>query len=299
MKRSKIMIKADLHIHSNYSSDGEFEVSDIISKSLAQNIDYLSLTDHNSVKGIDEAIVLAGKAGITFIPGIEIDCNFEGIDLHVLGYRTNWKSADFSQLEESVYSKVMDSFAEMIHNIQKLGFIIDANAVLAQAKGKLPTGELIAEVMLSDEKYYSPLLIPYMEGGERSDMPYINFYLDYFAQGKPAFVPINFISYKNAIDLIKDNGGIPIVAHPGLNLKNKENIVETLLDNGAEGLEVFNNYHSMEQINYFADTIQKRNTIMTCGSDFHGKTKPLINIGQSKFDNQYEDYLAHSIQLLS
>lgn len=293
------MIKADLHIHSNYSSDGEFEVSDIISKRLAQNIDYLSLTDHNSVKGINEAIVLAGKAGITFIPGIEIDCNFEGIDLHVLSYRMNWKSDDFSQLEESVYSKVMDSFAEMIHNIQKLGFIIDANAVLAQAKGKLPTGELIAEVMLSDEKYYSPLLTPYMEGGERSDMPYINFYLDYFAQGKPAFVPINFISYKNAIELIKDNGGIPIVAHPGLNLKNKENIVETLLDNGAEGLEVFNNYHSMEQISYFADIVQKRNAIMTCGSDFHGKTKPLINIGQSKFDNQYEDYLAHSIRLLS
>ena len=293
------MIKADLHIHSNYSSDGEFEVSDIISKGLAQNIDYLSLTDHNSVKGIDEAVVLAKKAGITFIPGIEIDCNFEGIDLHVLGYQVNWKSVDFSRLEESVYSKVMDSFAEMIHNINKLGFIIDAPTVLAQANGKLPTGELIAEVMLSDEKYYSSLLTPYMKGGERSDMPYINFYLDYFTQGKPAFVPINFITYKDAIEIIKDNGGVPVVAHPGLNLKNKESIVETLLDNGAEGLEVFNNYHSMEQISYFAALAQKRNAIMTCGSDFHGKTKPLINIGQAKFDNQYEDYLEHSIRLLS
>lgn len=293
------MIKADLHIHSHYSSDGEFEVSDIISKGLAQQIDYLSLTDHNSVRGTDEAVVLAKEAGITFIPGIEIDCNFEGIDLHVLGYQVNWKSVDFTQLEESVYSKVMDSFAEMIHNINKLGFIIDAEAVLAQANGKLPTGELIAEVMLSDEKYYSPLLAPYMKGGERSDMPYINFYLDYFAQGKPAFVPISFITYKDAIEMIKDNGGIPIVAHPGLNLKNKEELTEKLLDHGAEGLEVFNNYHSMEQINYFAALVQKRNAIMTCGSDFHGKTKPLINIGQAKFDNQYEDYLEHSIRQLS
>ena len=292
------MAKIDLHIHSNYSSDGEFEVPDIIRKCIAQEIDYFSLTDHNSVKGIDEAVILAQQAGITFIPGIEIDCNYKGIDLHVLGYRVNWKSIDFSRLEEEIYTKVMNSFAEMIHNISRLGFLIDADAVLDQANGKLPTGELIAEVMLSDKKYASPLLAPYMQGGERSDMPYINFYLDYFAQGKSAFVPIDFMSYRDAIEMIKDNGGIPIVAHPGLNLKNRESIADTLLDNGAEGLEVFNNYHSMEQISYFASLVQKKGAIMTCGSDFHGKTKPLINIGQSKFDNQFENYLNQSVQLL-
>ena len=292
------MAKADLHIHTKYSSDGEFEVSDIISKSQAQHIETISLTDHNSVKGIDEAIILSEKAGINFIPGIEIDCNYEGINLHLLGYRMNWQSTDFSRLEEDVYSKTMDSFAEMIHNINRLGFVIDADAVLAQANGNLPTGELIAEVMLSNQKYYSPLLIPYMQGGERSDMPYINFYLDYFAQGKPAFVPVNFISYKDAIEMVKENGGIPIVAHPGLNLKNRESIADALLEHGAEGLEVFNNYHNMEQIGYFASLVQKKNAIMNCGSDFHGKTKPLINIGQSKFDNQFESYLKHSIQQL-
>lgn len=58
-----------------------------------------------------------------------------------------------------------------------------------------------------------------MKGGKRSDMPYINFYLDYFAQGKPAFVPIQYMSFRHAVEMIKDNGGIPIVAHPGLNLK--------------------------------------------------------------------------------
>lgn len=292
------MVKADLHIHSNYSSDGEFGVSDILSACLSQNIDFISLTDHNTVKGIGEAVVLAEQAGITFVPGIEIDCNYQGIDLHLLGYCVNWKSIDFSRLEEDVYAKVMDSFSEMIRNIKRLGFIIDADAVLARANGKLPTGELIAEVMLSDKKYHSPLLAPYMEGGIRSDMPYINFYLDYFAQGKPAFVSINYLCYQDAIHLIKDNGGIPVVAHPGLNLRNKENLAETLLDEGAEGLEVFNNYHTMEQIGYFASLVQKKDAIMTCGSDFHGKTKPLISIGQSKFDNRFDDYLKHSIQQL-
>lgn len=290
------MVNADFHIHSNYSSDGELEISDIISQCLTRKIDCFSITDHNSVKGINEAVPRAQEAGIGFVPGIEIDCNYEGINLHVLGYHINGESKDFLQLEEDVSSKVMNSFTEMISNLNKLGFIIDADSVLAKADGKLPTGELIAEVMLGDKKFYSPLLSPYMAGGERSDMPYINFYLDYFAQGKPAFVSIAYMSYSNTIEIIRDNGGIPVVAHPGLNLNSRETIVEALLDKGAEGLEVFNNYHTTEQMNYFAAVVQKGSFIMTCGSDFHGKTKPLINIGQFKFETRFEDYLSNSIQ---
>ena len=292
------MIDADLHIHSHCSPDGEFGVSGIVDKCLSRKIGVFSLTDHNSVKGIEEAGTLAQQANIDFIPGIEIDCNYKGTDLHVLGYRVNWKSPDFVQLEEGFSAKAMNSFTEMIARINKLGFTIDADTVLAKANGKLPTGELIAEILLSDEKYRSPLLSPYMEGGERSDMPYINFYLDYFAQGKPAYVSIDHIRYKNAIEIIKDNGGIPVVAHPGLNLKGKENITEELLDEGAEGLEIFNNYHNTDQIVYFASLVQLRKAIMTCGSDFHGKTKPLIDIGQYKFEQRFENYLTNSLQQL-
>lgn len=292
------MINTDLHIHSNYSSDGEFKVIDIIKKCLAQKTDTFSLTDHNSVKGVNEAVTGAEQAGINFIPGIEIDCNYEGIDLHLLGYHIDWKSNDFLLLEESIASKVMDSFGDMLNNLHRLGFTVDADAVLAKAGGKLPSGELIAEVMLENEKYNSPLLSPYMEGGKRSDMPYINFYLDYFAQGKPAFVPIRYISFQEAVEIIRENGGVPIVAHPGLNLKGKEHITKNLLTNGAEGLEVFNNYHSPEQISYFASLVQQQKALMTCGSDFHGKTKPLINIGQFKFESPFENYLKNSIRQL-
>lgn len=293
------MIHTDLHTHSLYSSDGEFNPTEILNQCIAQKINRFSITDHNSVKSTGEAIVLARQAGVDFIPGIEIDCNYEGTNLHVLGYHINWKSNDFLKLEEDIFAKVMDSFNEMIDNIKKLGFIIDAESVLAEANGKLPSGELIAEVMLSDQKYDSPPLAPYKPGGTRSDMPYINFYLDYFAQGKPAFVPIDYMNYQDTIQMIKDHGGIPIVAHPGLNLKGKEQLVEKLLDQGAEGLEVFNNYHTQEQISYFASLVKQRNARMTCGSDFHGKTKPLIQIGQFNFDSQYEEYLTDSVQQIA
>ena len=107
----------------------------------------------------------------------------------------------------------------MVDNLLKLGFRVDAGAVLAAAGGGLPTGELIAEVMLSDANCHTPPLRPYMEGGERSDMPYINFYLDYFAQGRPAFVPVEYMDYRDAVELVRDNGGVPVVAHPGLNFR--------------------------------------------------------------------------------
>jgi len=199
------MAAFDLHIHSGYSSDGEFSVAAIAGMCSACGLGAFSLTDHNSVRGVGEAAEAAAAAGLCFIPGIEIDCNYRGTDLHLLGYGIDWRSSDFARLEESVAAKVTASLGGMVDNLLRLGFRIDTDAVLAAAGGKLPTGELIAEVMLADEKYHTPLLQPYMEGGDRSDMPYINFYLDYFAQGRPAFVPVEYMDYREALSLVRES----------------------------------------------------------------------------------------------
>jgi predicted metal-dependent phosphoesterase TrpH len=133
-----------------------------------------------------------------------------------------------------------------------------------------------------------------MPGGARSDMPYIHFYHDFFAQGRPAHVPVRYMDFAAAVALVRDNGGVPVVAHPGLNLKGHEEVVPQLLDVGAAGLEVFNNYHSAEQAEYFAGLVQQRGAVMTAGSDFHGKTKPLIGVGQFPFEQRYGAYLRAS-----
>mgnify|MGYP002541687354 FL=1 len=291
------MAAFDLHIHSEYSSDGEFSVAELVGKCLGAQLTLFSLTDHNSVRGVGEAARLACERGIGFVPGIEIDCNYRGTDLHLLGYGIDWRSADFVRLEEEVAAKVMASFDGMVDNLLKLGFSVDAEAVLAAAGGGLPTGELIAEVMLSDTKYHTPPLRPYMEGGARSDMPYINFYLDYFAQGRPAFVPVEYMDFRRAVELVRDNGGTPVVAHPGLNFRGREEVAEQLLDRGAAGLEVFNNYHTPGQAAYFTSLALSEGALMTCGSDFHGKTKPRIAVGRfpsdSRFDDRLSDFVNH------
>jgi len=293
------MNKIDLHIHSKHSNDGEFGIKDIIKKCINTNVDVISITDHNSIEGIDEANLICQGKGINFIPGIEIDCCYKGIDLHLLGYNIDWKNNDFKELEKSFNKKVMDSFPEMIQNLGKCGINVNANEVVEKSGGKPPCGELIAEVLLTNKKYHSnKKLLPYMEGGNRSDMPYINFYHDFFAQGKAAYVKINYMSYSDAIDLVRSNGGTPIIAHPGVNLKRKEELINELLDNGASGMEVFNNYHSSDQIEYFANLAQQGNYLMTCGSDFHGKNKPLIHVGEFKTIKKYYDYLLKSVTKL-
>ena len=289
------MNQTDLHVHSGFSNDGELKICEIVAKCVINGIDTLSVTDHNSTKGIEEAVSLAALCNIDLIPGIEIDCNYNNIDLHLLGYNIDWRSKDFADLENAVNGKVMDSFPEMIENLAKVGIEVNAAEVLDRSNGQLPCAELIAEVLLSNNSYSNKKLLPYQSGGNRSEMPYINFYLDYFAQGKPAYVEINHMSYADAIELVMDNGGTPIIAHPGVNLKGNEKLITDLLEHGAQGLEAFNNYHNRKQIDYFAEIARQRNILITCGSDFHGKNKPLIEIGNYNFNEQYLFYLLECI----
>ncbi len=275
-----MLARADLHMHSYYSLDGEFSIKDLLAKCQEHKLSTISLTDHNSVKGVGEAIEMAYSAGMTVIPGIEIDCIYNEIDLHILGYNIKWDSTDFSSLEDEVHRRIMEAFPEMLRLLKKSGITVDADEVIALAKGRPPCAEQIAETLVTNPVYHSnPLLKPYLPGGSRSDMPYINFYHDYFSQGRPAYVKIDYMSYSEAIDLIKSQDGIPIVAHPGVNLRNQEAVINELLDHGALGLEAFNNYHDYDQINYFAGIADQRHLLLTCGSDFHGKNKPLIQPG--------------------
>lgn len=217
--------------------------------------------------------------------------------MHLLAYQIDWESQEIVELEAKAQEIIREAVPVMIRNLAKAGIQIDGDELMEKSEGKLPAPELFAEVLMGNPGYHSnPLLLPYLPGGERSDMPYINFYLDYFAQGKPAYVKLELMDFRVAIDLVKRNGGLPIVAHPGLNFKGKEKQVEELLDWGAQGLEVFNNYHDTNQMEYFATLAQSRAALMTAGSDFHGKTKPLIKLGAYPVLETYRDLLNESIQ---
>ena len=292
------MKKLDLHMHSYFSDDGEFSPEVIIDKSIENGLNLISITDHNSVKANSVALEYIKGTNISYIPGIEIDCQYNGLNLHLLGYNFDFTKSCFADLEENIIKEEQKAGIKRIEKIKEAtNLYLDAEDVLNKATNGIIPGELIAEVLLEDERNKdSEILKPYRAGGNRSDMPYVNFYWDYFSQGKPAYVHIEYISLSEAIKMIKNNGGIAIIAHPGNNLKNNLNIINDLIGEGIDGIEVFSSYHSKETIDFFYNKAIENKLLITCGTDFHGKNKPNIELG--KFEYEIENYLCKNPDLI-
>lgn len=270
----------DLHMHSHFSDDGEFSPADLVKRCHDRGISIMAITDHNSVKAVEEARKVADKYNIHYINGIELDCTYEDLNLHVIGYGIDYINQVFSDLEENILSQEKACSEQKLKLTNKLGFEINKKQLDDLSKNGVYTGEIFAEVLLNDLRYKEhKLLEPYRAFGNRSDNPYVNFYWDYYAKGKPCYTKIIYPSLKETISLITENGGVPVLAHPGNNLKGKFEIFDEIVDVGIQGVEAFSSYHDDETANYFLDKGREQGLLVTCGSDFHGKTKPAIEIG--------------------
>ena len=140
---------------------------------------------------------------------------------------------------------------------------------------------MIAEVALEDPRNDDhPILAQYRPGGPRSDNPVLNFYWDWCSQGKPASSETEFISAEEAVLRIKNAKGLAVLAHPGNNIKMDTAVLEGILDLGIDGIEVYSTYHNAEMMAYYRDKALKHQKLITLGSDYHGKTKPSIKLGE-------------------
>lgn len=274
------MRNIDLHMHSSYSDDGEFKPEELLLMCKKAQLDYMAITDHNSVAGVEEARSMASQIGIEVISGVELDCVHSGRNFHLLGYGFDYTLPVFAEIEQSILKQEQEAAREKIALIQKaIGVSLDVGEVFAAADRGIVTGELIAEILLQKkEAGEQEALWPYLAGGARSDNPYVNFYWDFFSQGKPAYVPISFLSMSEAVTLIHQAGGIAVLAHPGQNLKGDYDFMEQILETGIDGMEAYSSYHGRMEAGLFDSMAQQHGLLVTCGSDFHGKTKPSISL---------------------
>jgi len=291
----------DLHMHSFYSDDGEYTPTQLVEMCYQKGIQIMAIADHNSVKAIDEAMSKATELGMKYIPAVEIDCTFETINLHVVGYGIDHHHQDFIDLEENVLKQELESSMKKIELTRALGFNITKEDLDQLSDNGVYTGEMFAEVLLNKEEYQDhELLKPYRLGGIRSDNPYVNFYWDYYAQGKPCYTKIIYPSLKETIDLIHRHGGKAVLAHPGNNLKGQFEVFDKMMKLGYDGVEAFSNYHSAETVDYFYKKGQEYKIMTTCGSDFHGKTKPAIELGECRcpYDEEFIEEMLKENQLI-
>lgn len=275
------MKNIDLHIHSNISNDGDFSPAELMKMCSKAGIKTAALADHNSVRGVAEAIKEGEKFGVKVIPAIEIDCTYKEYNLHVLGYNIDYNNKIFEKIEKNVFEQELKAGDKRMALVKKAGIFFDEEKVRKLSYDGTITGEMIGEAAIEDERNKeNPLITLYLEGGIRSNNPYVNFYWDWCSKGKPAYVPIKYITLKEAIDIIHKTGGKAVLAHPNNNIGMNEEIFKEIATEGIEGVEVFSNYHSKENAEFFLKMAEKYNVSVTCGSDFHGKTKPAIKLGE-------------------
>ncbi len=274
--------KVDLHTHSIHSLDGEYDVLSLFKISKVEKVNILSISDHNSIKANYEAEKIKDDFDIYYIPAIEIDCTFKGIDFHILGYGIDYKDPFYKELEDNYIISEAEASKYRVERIKELGIEINETRLNKLAREGVITGEMIAEVVLNDVRNNkNELLLPYRERGKRSDNPYVNFYWDYCSQGKFAYSPIEFPSLESIVKKIKETYGVVILAHPGIQVKQDLDLLTELVDAGIEGIEVFSSYHNESLTNLYYEFAVKNELFITCGSDFHGKTKPNIKIGST------------------
>ena len=278
----------DLHMHSMYSDDGEYTPTQLVDMCHEAGVKIMAIADHNWVKANEEAKKHADELGMTYIPAIEIDCTYKGVNLHVLGYGIDNQEV-FNQLGEDIEKQEIACSMKKLELTNALGFDLKKEQLDALSTNGVYTGEMFGEALLNDSRYDDhELLKPYRQGGERSDNPYVNFYWDYYAQGKPCYTEIHFPTLEETIQLIHQQGGVALLAHPGNNLKGQFELFDEMVALGLDGVECFSSYHTTETNEYFYNKAKELNVLYTCGSDFHGKTKPSIHLGENGCLNPQE-----------
>lgn len=287
----------DLHMHSAMSSDGEYTPKELMKLCKDNGLKVVSIADHNTTKAISKASQYAKEYDLTLIPAIELDCTIDGTELHLLGYGISYDFPAFEEIEKTLEIQEKASSIKRIQLVQHMGIEVDEKKAYALFHNGYVTGEVIAEVALADERN-KDILADYLPGGNRSDNPYVNFYWDICSQGKPAYVPIHYITLEEAVTVINDAGGIAVLAHPGNNVKEDEKLLEKIFTYDVKGIEVFSSYHSTKQVDYYLKWAKDHNVLPTIGSDFHGKTKPSIKLGALQNEEQEAIY-THLKKLLA
>jgi predicted metal-dependent phosphoesterase TrpH len=272
----------DLHMHSNISNDGDYSPEELMALCNHAGMKVVALADHNSVKGVSDAIRYGNQYHIEVIPAIEMDCTFKGYNLHLLGYGISVPNPRLNNIERAVKNQERSASSVMIEKVKALGIFFNVENVIKLAVEGVVTGEMIAEVALDDQRNMSnPLMAPYYSGGSKSDNPFVNFYWDLCSINKPAYAPIEYIPLKEAVEVIIESGGVPVLAHPQKNIGLDEKVFVSIIAQGVKGIEVYSSYHDVAGVHYYERMAEKYNLLKTVGSDFHGKTKPSIKLGHT------------------
>ena len=244
---------SDLHVHTTFS-DGRLTPEEIVAAAKEAGLSYIAITDHDTVEGIRHLYEqgLYPSKTLNIIPGIEFSCEVDEHDVHILGYDFdiyNQELADkVTELSESRWAR----FSQMVEKLQDLGYAISESDVLQIAGTSHAIGRAhMARALVKKE----------LVGSVREAFDKL------LEHGQPAYVPHYRIDPEEAIALIRNAGGVPVLAHP--KLVKDDAIVERMLALDFGGLEVYYPKHDAEDVARYKAMAEAHGILLTGGSDFH------------------------------
>lgn len=285
-------MKFDLHMHSSASSDGELTPQQLADMAASHHIDVIALCDHDTTRNVDAVSQAAKDRGIQVIPGIEVSTCLGDQSVHLLGYGIDVDDPWLGSLEENARKSMEKSFHARVEKLcRKYGFEVDEADILARAGESNPWFTLMDDLLALPQTRSIEDFQDYLPGGSRSDPAAVNFYWDKCMPGSDLFVKAEAPDLIESIDRIHQAGGLAVIAHPFKTFDHQDELLEKLIDAGLDGLEVYSNYHTPEQIAYYKQFALDHNLLMTCGSDFHGAKKPSIVMGEYHMEEDGTPYL--------
>lgn len=276
------MSRLDLHLHTTHS-DGSFTPAEVMSLAHKAGLTALAITDHDITTGIPEATSTEQQLGIEVIPGVEISSTLGDSELHILGYFLDWQDTQLNERLTTLRESRHRRNPKIIERLQALGIEITYDEVRALAGTDSVGRPHIARVLMEKNIVAS--------AKEAFDQ--------FLANGKPAYVPRDLPSPAEAIQWIKAAKGLAVLAHPTW-VKTTEgtltDLVRQLKAAGLDGMEVHYSTHTARQTREYLSLAKQFGLLVTGGSDFHGLTKPDIEVGIGKGALHIPDSLLHTLK---
>ena len=253
----------DLHTHSTFS-DGTFSPLQLVKYAEEKGLKAFAITDHDTTEGIKEAKSI--ETNVEVISGVEISTRYDKKEIHIVGLYVNENDADLNKQLKYYREKRVTRNFEILEKLNSLGVDITIDDVKESCTGDVISRAHIAKALVSKGFVGS-----YTEAFDR-----------YLGDNKCAYVPRETLNYEESMELITKAGGVPVLAHPLLykmSDTNLENMMVKLRQKGLKAVEVYYSTHSNSDTQHVMAMANRVGLIYSGGSDFHGATKPKIDMG--------------------
>lgn len=256
----------DLHAHTT-ASDGSLSPAQLVRAAAAEGLAALAVTDHDTVGGLEEARSEARRAGIELVNGMELSIRWDEGTFHLLGYLFEegpGLAAGLAQLQALRHDRNL----KMIARLNELGYAVSYADVAAESGGGQVGRPHMAKALVKKG------LVPTVQDAfERL-----------LRRGRPAYVIVDRLEPRDAFELVRRAGGVPVLAHP-YQLRLAEEALDARIpewkDAGLGGIEVQHSSHDAARQSFLERLAAKHGLAATGGSDFHGDTKPDVALGRA------------------